>query len=541
MVVLATALLVVLNSFADVYGSSRPDPLPRPADASRWPAPQQVTDHASTPMVHHAAEVPIRLAGGRPVLEFHVEQEVVDRYGLDVVEEAAAHWSAIPGSRLVVQVADVIDDGVDRNVYDGVNRVFVNRRACERPRLGGAFTRVGDVDERFGSRVGHVVEVNIGLCPHLPPEQATALLVHEIGHGLGFGHLCDPGDPHGCWVEEMGETSHRCRPMYAAITACQTWEEEDEHAVVRQYPRVPSVRGGTLAESAARLTHTLVPGTWQHETVVVVDARAADPLRWSAAALAGALRAPMLVAPGDPLGCVDGDFARELGRLASFGADVLLVGEAAIRCGPQIERWQISGHPVRDIEQLERAAIARLGSDHLVVVGTDAAGNVPFGAAAATAAGYLGAPLIVAPHGTLADPALARLAAERPEEALVVGDRHRAPAGRAAAQLRTTIGSEVAHLVAEDPVAASLEVILRTSALEAGRALFSATDSDDALLAAAHAPLWGAAPVPVDGDVDAAVRRLISTRVREGFVVGDGIPDDVAVRISRAVDGSRER
>jgi hypothetical protein len=537
-VVLITLVMWGGIPLGDLYGTSRPEPVDPVDGAARWPAPPAIADHVSAPMMHRRTGLPVRLAGPAPRLDLHVEQSVVDRYGIEPVEAAVERWSSVRGARLDVRLVGIVDDGVERNVFDGVNRIFMNMRTCVRPELAKVHVDARVVDDRFDQQVVHLHEANIGLCPNLRPELVEAVIAHEIGHAVGFGHLCDADDRHVC-MRPSEDESKRCRVMYSAATTCQTWDERDEIAVRRLYPLAPRIAGADLVRTAARTAHVLVPDVWREQTVVVVDADVDEPIRWAAAAAAGAPRAPVLVAPPDGSGCVSGEFARELGRIAAFGGEVLLVGPAAMRCAPEMERWQLDTTIVwGGAPGLARIVLERVRSPGDVVIAhLTPGGEVPAGAVAAALAGQTRAPLLFAVSGVLGTEVLEVLGEIERPGVVLVGDHDLLPA-RIDAYLRGRYGVTPQRVLATSDAAGSLRLAEHVAYRDADRALVASSRADDALLAVAYAPLVGAAPLLIDSErIVPGTGRLLGERLNGGFVVGSGLPARFADQINVWMDG----
>jgi hypothetical protein len=526
-ILLLTVLVWAATPFANLYSTPRPEPVESLPGVDRWPPPPGLVDDISVPMVHRGSGLPIRLPGSPPTLDFHVEQEVIDIYGLEPIEAAVERWSGVRGSTLRVRLAGVVDDGVERNSFDGVNRIFVNRRSCVSPELAKVHVSAREIDARFETEVIYLNEVNIGLCPSLRGEIVEQVIAHEIGHAVGFGHLCDVADRHECALPAE-EESMRCRVMYSAATSCQAWEERDDRAVVRLYPLAPRIAGDDAAETAARTAHVLRPAAWKEDTVVVLDLEVDETLRWSATAAAGALRAPLLVAPQHVNGCASGEFARELSRIADFGAEVLLVGAAAKRCAPEMERWELDTTVITWAEELTDRVIAGLRSPkEAVIVGVDADGAVPFGVIGAALAGQAGSPLLFARDGVLDWHATQVIEEHGLTGAVLIGSRTSVPVSVAADLRRHGIIAD--RVLASTVGAASLQLADHRAFARAETVLIASARADDALVAVAHAPVVGAFPLLVDAEgITPGTGLLLSERLNAGYVIGRALAEPIA-------------
>jgi hypothetical protein len=532
------ALLVLafwIGTPITLHGTTRPDPTGPLPGVQRWPAPVVTTDPISTPILQRWSGLPMRLPAHEPALEFVVEQQIIDAYGLDVVEETAERWSAVTGSALRLTIDGVVDEQVAVNTIDGVNRVFLMDRGCHDGRVGQAFVHAGTIDRRFHREAAYITEVDIGLCPGLEQDAARRVLLHEFGHAAGFGHLCDPDDRHGCWTPEMGE-GNRCRVMYVAAASCQSWERIDDEAVVRHYPVLPRITGPDPVATASHVSFAIAVQDWDAPVVVVVDPGAGERLRWSAVAAAGALRAPLLLAPSDPAGCVEGALVDELSRVAEHGAEVLLAGPRAARCAADIDRLNLRSRALisaPDILQLMDERLGRL--DGVVVAGAEVDGTVPNGAVAAAAAGRAGVPLVFA--GRHLDNAAQRWLEERPHirRALVVGD-HEILRYPVVGALRHDHGLEVQRIAAASIGAASTEV-MAVEGWSGRRSLVASGPGDDALIAAGAAGRTGAdLLVTGAGALPAGTRGTVAGRLSEGFVVGADLESAQHTALARWLD-----
>ncbi|MGH3442581.1 MAG: cell wall-binding repeat-containing protein, partial [Nitriliruptorales bacterium] len=317
--------------------------------ASPWTPPAAVTSAAFTTL---RADAPGGGMGNwrvshvaRP-LTFAVEQAVVDRLGLDRVKSGITAWNGIPGSTFSARVATVVDDGVRTRRRDGVSRVFLTDDACAGRHLARAHIWPAWTDVHDGERTVYVTEVDIGVCETLDHTRAHLALRHEVAHGAGLGHLCEPGDD--CWEEEMG-SGHGCRVMYRRARPCVRVEAGDLDAFRHLYPVVPRLGGGDASATSVATSQHLFPTRRTADAVVLVREAQGPELVLAAAAAAGALAAPVLLV-GDS--CTDSPVADELNRAAELDATVVVVGGLSPDCGRLLFGWELPTVEIGDAASL---------------------------------------------------------------------------------------------------------------------------------------------------------------------------------------------
>lgn len=177
------------------------------------------------------------------------------------------------------------------------------------------------------------------------------------------------------------------------------------------------------------------------------------------APLARALRAPLLLTPGDRLPEVVAD---ELHRLG-VGEVVVLGGEAAV--GSEVEAALADEYEVRRVAGGDRFATAATVADELPVgegafvaegVHADPGRGWPDALAVAPLAAWQGQPVLLATHERLPSPTRAALADREPDEAIIVGGRA-AISHEVARELADAVG-EVGRLAGADRFATSAVV-----------------------------------------------------------------------------------
>lgn len=205
------------------------------------------------------------------------------------------------------------------------------------------------------------------------------------------------------------------------------------------------------------------------------------------APLARALRAPLLLTPGDRLPEVVAD---ELHRLG-VGEVVVLGGEAAV--GPRVEAALADEYEVRRVAGGDRFATAAAVADELPVgegafvaegVHADPGRGWPDALAVAPLAAWQGQPVLLATHERLPSPTRAALADREPDEAIIVGGRA-AISHEVERELADAVG-EVGRLAGADRFATSAAVAdaaVAAGMSPAGRWLATGQAFPDALAA----------------------------------------------------------
>lgn len=460
----------------------------------------------STSVIPHE-QLPLRMV---------VEKEVAAAIGTDRIAEGLAGWNGIAGSRFSASLVGTVDERVREARTDGVNRIFLDD-ACTGEELGWGYVNLATAENRYGARGGYTVDADIGLCQRVldRPESASSTVRHELGHLMGLGHVAEP-----CRV--MSERNDNCDHMSAA-----------EHDAARYlYPRMPRLSGPTRYETSARSSYATHPADNRARTVVLVDGGGSSELPVTAAAHAGAIGAPMLLAHRD---CATAPTGAELARSAAPGAEVLLVGAAMTGC---VEGLRQRGY--RPVAVPSVADVAdRFPSDVdtvFVVRGAMSDGNLPDGLTAAAAAGRLGAPILLTEGDELAAWSRSFLRSRpRIRRAVIVGGEQAVPAG-VADQLRgMSITPE--RRGGPDRIATALSIAATPGAFAPrGPALVVSSQTwADAVAGSAigAAEAWPVVLTP--GHVlDGRVAAFLSERATEGFVMGGraAITDDVLIAVN---------
>jgi hypothetical protein len=210
-VTLALGHLAVLTP-TPLAGEPRPQLESLPVE-ERWVPPLPVTneDFATFPVTGPRGELGLwTLISDRVPVRFQAEQEVVDRFGLDELEEAVEVFNDVPGTRFGATVAGVVDDRVQERRRDGVNRIFLDRATCGDRYLARAHLWSQPIQVQDGRAVRYVNEVDIGLCDRLSEDRLPDVVRHELAHIAGLDHLCDPDED--CHRPGMGD-DNACRIM----------------------------------------------------------------------------------------------------------------------------------------------------------------------------------------------------------------------------------------------------------------------------------------------------------------------------------------
>ncbi|MBW3620774.1 MAG: hypothetical protein KY461_11055 [Actinobacteria bacterium] len=479
-------------------------------------------------------------------LTMTVEREVADRFGLDALARSLEQWNDTPGSSFSVALTGIVDDGVDRKLRDGVNRVFIDRRGCGERFLARAHLHTAEVEIREARPVAWVTEVDIGVCERLPAELLDAVMRHEVAHVAGLGHQCEPAEE--CWTPQMG-SGHRCRVMATAAYPCQRPEVEDEEALAHVHPRLPRVSGADPVRTVTAVSSVAFPTAGTASRVLVTAADAPLSLRVAASVLAGIEGVPHIVAGDD---CTQGPGGAELNRLAAIDATVVLVGDLPGSCADELTLgWQLHVERLEDVAAVTRA-VADLDEDgptRLVVAPATApdGADVPDVTLAVPAAVGLRAPLVVAGDDDLRAVVRDVLRDVPSITVVVLLESGRAVTPARVASLEDDTGLRVRHIAASDGAELALKIAHMRDVFGHGElapVLVAADRPTDALAAADLAAATGAPLVPVfsgPASPDVRVAGFLDDRAGGGYVVGpvSAIDSALQVRLSRAVDGAR--
>lgn len=509
-----------------------------PSDASTPPGPW--VDHRFTtlPFETHAG-VPGTWVVTRDALplQLTIEQELVDRFGLEALRASLEVWNDTDGSSFDVSVGHLTDERADARRRDGVNRVFLDRTSCEDRYLARAHLYPANVELRGDRSVAWVEEVDIGICERLRPDRLASVLRHEVAHVAGLGHLCDAGAD--CWRPEMSQ-DNRCRVMSPASYGCQEPDAGDRDGLVYLHPVVPRVgAAGALAtaEAVARYTDPLVQ---RADRLVLAPADADADLQSAAAALAGAERLPLLLVDED---CTTGADGRAINRTASVAAHVLLVGDVSRGCEDSLTiGWELTAERLPDLPAVAEALAPEASARRVVVVPRYEPDDawLPVSALAAPIASRLAAPIVpvgrdgldsvaedvlaTAPEATVAivvgGPRFVATAVERELEARGLRVR-RLPANERS-QLAIDV-SEMRDVFGRDPI---------------GAALVPASPVGSIAPAAALAAREHRALLPVSEARHRLVLDTLGQRIDDALLVGgrEEISVDLHLAVSRLVD-----
>lgn len=542
---LLTAALTVALTLA-----TAPSPLvsgPRPAVSTHVPVGDRTTPpppHVDVRFVTH----PYQSASGVPgvwkvteralPLEFTVQRDVVDRYGLDAVREGLTSWNVTRGSDFAIRIVAVSDEEMDHRRRDGVNRVFLDRRTCGERFLARAHLFTADAEVRGDRAVSWIEEVDVGICERLTPDRLAWVLRHEVGHIVGLGHLCDYGSE--CWLPEMSPDNH-CRVMSPASYLCQELTAADRDGLVYMHPKVRRVEGTDTTGTAAAASYLEFPGVRGAPQVVATSLGAPADLQAAAAVLAAAMGAPHLVVDDE---CTDGPDGRELNRVAGEGAEVVMVGDVADRCAENLEGgWLMEVERLPDLARVNERLVDLIGSPDTVVVvprhDEDDAG-VPASVLAAPVASVLGAPLIVTDPDELSADAVDSLD-RYPDVSVAVVLGSNITVRSAVTDALIERGIRVRRIAATNRLTLATKIAEMRDVFGFGpiRAIIAAErDPSDHAAVATLAAQRQAAVIPIGEGGSTRALDLLETRVGEALVVGDrwSVPTSVQIDASRRLD-----
>jgi hypothetical protein len=545
-------LLVVALAAAHL-GVLAPTPLsggPRPAlsDSPRpdiWVPPRPHVDErfATFPVTGPQGETGLWTKPSvRVPIEFVVEQEVVDRYGLGDLSEAIESLNDVPGSRFGASLARIVDDGVEERERDGVNRIFFDRRSCGERYLARAHLWSLPLHIEQGRATRYVTEVDIGLCDRLEDRWLEPVVRHELAHIAGLDHLCNPGED--CHRPGMGDGDHTCRIMYTRLHECQEVTQGDFDGLVHLHPRLPRAGGGDDRSSTAAAARAAYPTARANLEVVVAPHDAPLVQRLVSANLAGHLGAPHVLVDE---ACTAGPDGQALNHVLALAGRVTAVGELPQACAVTLQgSWEL------DIETLTdaRAVVDRIAAEadrpptRLVLAPRpDQGRQVPIAATAAAGAVALGAPLMVlGPQGELAGVLDVLEAHESIREVVVAGDlRH---VGTPVLSALVEHGVAVRRLSAADATEMTARLLEQPELAWRGpwaTAVVSAGHVEHATAGVSLAGALDGLLLPVTDDPDEQQLALLDEAFDDGAIVGgvQAISPDLQLRLSRALDGDR--
>jgi hypothetical protein len=456
---------------------------------------------------------------------YWLDPALAEAFDESVIHEAVAVWDDVPGSRWSATYAGPRPPG-DSPIADGHSTIFAEA-SCEDRTTANTylFTDGGLGVNRYGSTSTQILEADIGICPRVTDAEGLARAIrHEVGHVIGLGHLCDPGDA--CWLPQMGPGPHSCALMFWQARSCQTTLSDGERlALVRLYPTLGRLAGPTAEQTTTRASFAVTPDGSAPMVVVVAD-DATPAVAGAAAVLAGRAGGTYLVATPSTTGCLSTDASREANRALQRRGTLVLVGTWAEACARMAYDWDVRLRLVA--QQSTPAAVEALaGLQHpvasveadAVLVPDDASTAEVLPAAAAAVARDV--PLFVVSR--------ARTDLRR---ALLVG-------GSIDADVRERLaldGIDVVLITGPDPVAVALDVARAEHVRRgepAGRGVVVApVDAGIEGLAAVSVAAADDAAVVLSGPMvhEPLVRWLLDVGSRGGWVLGshDSVPDATA-------------
>lgn len=539
-VVLVVVHLAVVAS--DPIAGGPRDPLEGVGPPDRWSPPRPHADarFATFPTTGPRGEpgLWVALTSGVPI-RFTVEQEVVDRFGLEELRAAVEVWNDVPGSRFAATIERVVDTGLDERFRDGVDRIFLDRRTCGGRYLARAHMWPGELVVRDGHAARYITEFDLGLCDRLEPERLEQVLRHELLHLAGLDHLCNPDEP--CHRPGMGD-DNRCRIMSTRAHPCQEPAPGDEDGLVHLHPRLPRASGTdglTTSAAVALATHPVPRSTLQ---VVLTPEDAPLALQAQAGGLAGHLGVPHLLVDGD---CTTGPDGRALDRVLALAGRALLVGDVADGCEATLEgAWAIPTERLPEGRDVAFRSLEATEAPEIVVVAPAPAAPdaTPIAAVAAAAAVRLDAPLVVLDDDGAPDPVL-DLLEEAPSvrQVVLAADRELVDPRTAAAIAETGVEVRRLAVASAGEAAMALAGIAEVApASGVAVAIAAAERPVQAISAIGVAAAAGGVLLPIDPELHPDHAAFLRDRVTRGAIVGghQAINNRRQAELSRLVDGA---
>ena len=536
---LAVTHLAVLTP-TPLSGGPRPN-LAAPPPPDRWMPPRPHVDE-------RFATFPARGPNGEPGLwvmpssrvpiSFAVEQEVLDRFGREELEEAIEVFNDIPGTRFGARIGRVVDEGVVERRRDGVNRVFLDRRSCGERYLARAHLWSQPVHVRNAQAVRYVTEVDVGLCDRLEPQWLAAVVRHELAHIAGLDHLCDPGED--CHRPGMGE-GHECRIMHSRLHPCQELTDGDLDGLVHLHPRLPRAGGGDERTAAALVARVGHPAARSNARAVVTLFDAPPAQQLVSATLAGHLGVPHILVDE---ACTTGPDGNALDHVLRVRGGVISVGELPRACAATLTgSWRLELETLQDTAAVVDRIAERTGrpvSRLLVAPRPDGSRDIPLAAAAAAGSVALRAPLVVlGADGEVGG--VLEILEDHPSvrEVVVVGDAR--VVGTRALSALSDVGVAVRRLPAHDALDVTRQLLAQPELTGHGpfaAAVVSRAHGEHAVAGVGLAAALDGLLLPVTHEPTPEQLELLATSFDRGAIVGDStVTAEAQRRLSRALDG----
>lgn len=471
--------------------------------------------------------------------QYWLDPAVAQQVDEATVHATIAEWSDLAGSRWRSSFAGTQPGG---KVADGRSTIFMEQ-ACEGLTTANSYlySDGGLGINRYGTQASQILEADIGICPRVPQENQPGMLArairHEMGHVIGFAHLCDPGDE--CWTAAMGPGPHGCRVMFWQARECQnSLTADDRVAVATLYPTLRPLAGPGAADTTARVSFAMFEDG-AAPVVVIMDEESDTGIAPAAAALAANSGGPFLVSRPDSEQCLTGSAAGEANRTLARRGTLILVGRWPASCRQLAYDWDLRLVVIGADDPVGGAMdLAALGptSDQVIVTGlaADGVSQGPDAVAATGLAATRGAPVLVSSIQPVA--VMNWLAAHAIRTATVVGGN---VDDLTVTAIRTTVPS-----VEQVLGATAVDTALQVADLDAGAGqavvLVAQDGPVEALAAAVVAASRDAVVVLSPPQVDPRVLGwLAQTYPAEGWTVGPDLqsPLDLLAAYGALVGG----